>query len=316
MAGLGQDVPTGEALADDLSLFTSFLVALFLESLLFGAFCITYAMGTWSLLRVGRAGSPSRRDWVVLGASTTMFLLALVHLALSVKTTLSGFVAHAGTIDTVYDDLENAAWIGAPIGTARFMLYVMQSLIGDSFMLYRLYLVWHGRWKVIIWPALLFFISTVFGILSAILGFFSLFFLGFSFFTNLLSSGLIMWRMISWWRLQSRTSGVPSGGMAVRQRMYQKLAEAIVQSAAVYSTASVSLFITALFSPSVGLAACLSVFPPLIGFVFSLMVLFLAKNGDSADEMRSALPGVTTLYGVRGGPTVQEEKDARRTLLF
>ncbi|KAI0351208.1 hypothetical protein OH77DRAFT_1524274 [Trametes cingulata] len=226
-----------------------------------------------------------------------MFLLSLTHLALSVKVTLFGFVTHAGTMDSVYDYLFDVSSPFSPLGQARFMLYVVQTLIGDSFMIYRLFVVWQGRWKVIIWPTLLYLVSAVFGIISGVLAAWYMLFLAFSIITNILSTGMISWRMISWWRLQSRTSGVPSGGMAVRQRMYQKVAEAIVQSAAVYSTASISLLITSFVSPHVGLAACLSVFPALIGFVFSLIVLFMAKNTETADHMRSALPGVTTLYG-------------------
>ncbi|KAI0351206.1 hypothetical protein OH77DRAFT_1524273 [Trametes cingulata] len=306
-------MPTGSALADDLSLLTSYVVALFIESLLFGAFCITYTMGAWALLRVGQPGRSSRRDWVILGASTTMLLLALVHLALSVTVTLRGFVGHAGTINSVYDDLSHAAWLYSPIGNARFMLYILQSLIGDLFMLYRLYLVWEGRWKVVAGPAVLFVLSAVFGVIS-VLGVWSLFFFGFTFFTNVLSTGLTMWRMFSWWRLQSRTSGVPAGSMAVRHEMYRKVAEAVVQSAAVYSIASVSLFITALESPNVGLTACLSIFPALIGFVFSLIVLSMAKDTAATEGMRSALPGVATLHGIKREPT-EQEKEAGAFLL-
>ncbi|KAI0364026.1 hypothetical protein BV20DRAFT_1057541 [Pilatotrama ljubarskyi] len=315
MAEQAQDMPTGYALMVTDDLFTSYIVALFAESLIFGAFCITYTMGTWSLLRIGRTGRPSRRDWVVLGADTAMFLLALTHLALSVKITLSGFVADAGTMDSVYDGLHSTSSVSSPMGKARFMLYVSQTCIGDSFMIYRLFLVWQGRWKVVIWPTLLFFASAVFGVITGIIAEWYLFFLAFSFFTNVLCTGLILWRMISWWRLQSHTSGVPSGGMAVRQRMHQKVAEAIVQSAAVYSTASVSLVIMSIVSPYVGLTICLSLFPALIGFVFSLIVLLMAKNTETADNMRSSLPGVTKLYGLNREPTIEEEKEAGALLL-
>ena len=57
----------------------SVLVSFFLESLLFGAFVVTYTQGTWRLLQVGNARSkPSRRECAILLASTVMFVLALV----------------------------------------------------------------------------------------------------------------------------------------------------------------------------------------------------------------------------------------------
>lgn len=57
---------------------TASIVALFLETLLFGAFTVTYTMGAWSLSRTLAARiRRSTREWVLLGTSTIMFALAL-----------------------------------------------------------------------------------------------------------------------------------------------------------------------------------------------------------------------------------------------
>lgn len=56
---------------------TAYIVALFLETLLFGAFTVTYTMGASSLLTTIASRRRSIRAWVLLGASTTMFGLAL-----------------------------------------------------------------------------------------------------------------------------------------------------------------------------------------------------------------------------------------------
>ena len=45
---------------------------------------------------------------------------------------------------------------------------------------------------------------------------------------------------------------------------YRRVFEAVIQSAAIYSMASISLLVTMFISPDVGLYACLNVFPPLI----------------------------------------------------
>ena len=45
---------------------------------------------------------------------------------------------------------------------------------------------------------------------------------------------------------------------------YRRVFAAIIQSAAIYSVASISLLVTTLISPNIGFYACLSVFPPLI----------------------------------------------------
>ena len=45
---------------------------------------------------------------------------------------------------------------------------------------------------------------------------------------------------------------------------YRRVVEAVVQSAAIYSVASISLVVTIFLSPNIGYSACLCVFPPLI----------------------------------------------------
>lgn len=53
------------------------IVALLLEALLLGAFTITYSMGTWSMLRIGRTGKPSRRDFAIVAMNSVMYTLSL-----------------------------------------------------------------------------------------------------------------------------------------------------------------------------------------------------------------------------------------------
>ena len=58
-------------------LLNASIISFHMESILFGAFAIAYALGVCLLLRFGRPGKPSMRDWVLYLVSTTMFLLAL-----------------------------------------------------------------------------------------------------------------------------------------------------------------------------------------------------------------------------------------------
>ena len=45
---------------------------------------------------------------------------------------------------------------------------------------------------------------------------------------------------------------------------YRRVIQALIQSAAMYSLASISLIITFFLSPNIGYVACLSIFSPLI----------------------------------------------------
>ncbi len=56
---------------------TAYIVELFVETLLFGAFTVTYTIGTWSLLMTPASRRRSTKDCVLLGASTATFGLAL-----------------------------------------------------------------------------------------------------------------------------------------------------------------------------------------------------------------------------------------------
>lgn len=126
---------------------------------------------------------------------------------------------------------------------------------------------------------------SVCGFCYALLPFMNLVFFSFSFFTNTLSSGefvnlcavgpieayklhlreaLLVWRVLrskgpevdDSWKWHSRA--------IFNFVRYRRVFEAIIQSAAIYSTASLSLLITTFVSPNIGLYACLCAFPPLI----------------------------------------------------
>ena len=69
-----------------------------------------------------------------------------------------------------------------------------------------------------------------------------------------------MWRILR----PSKEATVPPPLLARRFALARTVAEAIVQSAAVYTVASASLLITFFASPHVGYLACLDIFPSLI----------------------------------------------------
>ncbi|KAJ2993435.1 hypothetical protein NUW54_g7720 [Trametes sanguinea] len=82
-----------------------------------------------------------------------------------------------------------------------------------------------------------------------------------------------------WRTLRSAYGSAPPKLMSRRFTLkHRKVVEAILQSAAIYSAASIVLVITYFTSPTVGYNLCVGVFPSLIGLVFSFIVLRLAKR--------------------------------------
>ncbi|KAL7278448.1 hypothetical protein ACG7TL_007446 [Trametes sanguinea] len=267
-------------------LLRSYIAALYLEIVLFGAFSVTYAAGVWSIMRVDHPGKPSAKDRAIALVSTVMRTLALTHVMLTLKLASDGFANNAGSLESMYDALTyQSLWFQSTLGRARFVIYVTQTLIGDAFMIFRVFVVWGGKTRIIILPALLVITDAVAGCMSvdiAFAAFMPIVFFCFSFFTNVVCTVLIMWRT-----LRSAYGSAPPKLMSRRFTLkHRKVVEAILQSAAIYSAASVVLIITYFTSPTVGFNVCVGVFPSLIGLVFSFIVLRLAKRSrESAPRL-------------------------------
>ncbi|KAL1938109.1 hypothetical protein VTO73DRAFT_11938 [Trametes versicolor] len=258
-----------ESLAD---LLPSYTASVFLECMLFGAYAVTFFMGAWSLLHMSYMGRPSRRDLVILGVNATMFALALSHVVLSVV------VTQYGTLERVSDGLYKASNMTSHLGAARFCIYVTQTLICDTFMIYRAFVIWERQWKIIALPLILLILDAISGYISTTPKgdnlIMMILFPCASFLTNSLSTALIMWRVLS---------GGANTVQVARFTLYRRVITAIVQSAAVYSVASITLLVTVSVSPDSAYATCLTMFPPFIGLIFSLVVLRLARRSSASD---------------------------------
>ncbi|KAJ3007713.1 hypothetical protein NUW54_g3438 [Trametes sanguinea] len=149
-------------------LLRPYLVALFLEAIFFGAFSVTYTAGVWSIMWVNYPGKPTTKDWVIALASTVMWALAFAHVVLTFCIATSGFADYTGSADAVWNTLlHQSAWSdGLSMGSARFAIYVTQTLMGDAFMLcyqiFRVFVVWGRRVSVIVLPVLLVMINAEF----------------------------------------------------------------------------------------------------------------------------------------------------------
>ncbi|PIL26567.1 hypothetical protein GSI_12325 [Ganoderma sinense ZZ0214-1] len=281
------------------STLASGIAAFFVESLLFGAFAVTYGICTWILLFRDRGVGGSTRNVVLFSASSVIFVLALVHMALDLHVLLDTFVARGGDLQTeasVFDDW-NA--LSNTLGAAKFGIYVTQVLVGDSFMAYRAYIVWDRSVRVVVLPAILLFGEVVIGyyisfsgpivmknlqtdVASCVDALVQAFFI-LSAVTNLLSTGLIMKRIL--------TSSVGSHDVIPRalcRGAKWRVFESILQSAAIYSVASISLAATSFTSPTIAFPALHSVFPSVIGIVFLLIVVRITRSAPAGSGSGSA----------------------------
>ncbi|EPQ58590.1 hypothetical protein GLOTRDRAFT_127087 [Gloeophyllum trabeum ATCC 11539] len=274
---------------DGIGLDAAQLVAIFLESMFFGMFFILYCIVLWIL---SHKRTSRRANIVMMSTVTTMFVLAIVHLAIDLSRIMDAFIGQKNVQDGAllyYANLSN------PKQVAKTVVYATQTIIGDSFVVYRTWVVWNRNLWVIIFPALCIVGNAVTGygvsyelaqvvpgadiFLSTlqpwITSFFSL-----TFCTNVICTALIAGRL--WWRERSI-------GHAA-QMSFLPVVAVVVESGAIYSAALISLLVVYL-SGSNGQYPALDLVNPLIGVTFSLILvrigLGISNNGTTASGVSS-----------------------------
>ncbi|KAJ8089410.1 hypothetical protein PM082_014658 [Marasmius tenuissimus] len=122
-------------------------LALVLESLLYGAFCVLFVAAIWAIF--------TRRQEVnykLLATLVTMWVLSTLHLILDVIRAKAAFVNVGEAGPNIA--LEYYGNLADPLQAAKTAVYVTLTLVGDGFMIYRCLVVW-GRWYMGFLPALM-----------------------------------------------------------------------------------------------------------------------------------------------------------------
>ncbi|KAI0753775.1 hypothetical protein C8Q74DRAFT_336231 [Fomes fomentarius] len=279
------------------------LIALFLESLVFGAFSVLYAIAVWILLYREKVRSKSFLNKMLFSTSTVMYVLSVVHLVLDVQRAVVGFVNEGGKPDgtlAFYGRLSN------PTHVAKSVIFITMTLVGDGFVTYRLWIVWGRAWWIAVVPALSLFSTGVAGygacyqftlISSAtaifqsnlqpwITSFFCL-----SLGTNLICTFLITARIM--WS-NRRVRKYRAANVATSQ---WDVIETLIQSAAIYSAGLASLLGT-YAAGSNAQYVCLDALQPLIGLVFTLIIIRVGLgytlNETSGAQISDHRPGPAT----------------------
>ncbi|KAM5537255.1 hypothetical protein V8D89_008985 [Ganoderma adspersum] len=267
------------------SLAKALLVALFLESVLFGIFAVLYAISIWILIyRQQYSTHRSKINKRLLGTSTIMFVLAVLHIAFNFHQAMEGFITNGGTPTGTTTFFEQS---NHPLFVGKSATYITQTLVGDAFVMYRLYIVYNRNLWIAVLPLALLVGTGISGygipinvarggpsetifsshLVPWITSFFTL-----SLTTNVLAtillSGRIMW---SNYKVKQYHFGERSSVL-----------ETIVQSAALYSAALVSLLATYV-AGSNAQYVCLDALQPIIGITFTLIIIRVCL-GETASE--------------------------------
>ncbi|KAF8896603.1 hypothetical protein BD779DRAFT_1668362 [Infundibulicybe gibba] len=157
-------------------------------------------------------------------------------------------------------------------------LYIAQTLVGDSILLYRCYVVWGNQFRVIAFPAFLLSGSTVTGI--GILYSFSRIVPGSDIFVP--SSGALLAFRI--WHATRSTTTFPSRGLRPALRL-------VIESGAIYSVTLITLLV--LFKANSWFQYVLiDAISPIVGLVFSTIIVRVGLGLTAVTEERAFPYGV------------------------
>ncbi|THU98045.1 hypothetical protein K435DRAFT_600266, partial [Dendrothele bispora CBS 962.96] len=237
-----------------------------------GYFSILFIIALYVLLVKQKKHQTLNKPMIVV--SIVMFLLATVHAGVDLRRVLDAFL-HTDNPTGYLSKVNTVAY------SVKSTAYCIQTLVGDGFVLYRLYLVWNGDKRVVI-PLLICFIASIgVGIgalqgfaraspqapvfiteLHQIVSFFSL-----TLVTNFCCTTLIAARI--WWS-HRRMAG---NNMAVYGRSVMPAAVIIIESGAIYSVCLIILLILYLSGSFAQYIALDAVSLSWEGIVFSLIIV-------------------------------------------
>lgn len=149
-----------------LSISEAYLAGLTSTAILFGISCATYYFCAYALIgeAIARRSFSGLRA-IMFFVSTLMWLVAGVGVGQMVKHMITAFVEYKGEggSDAGFADIRD------PMNYVHALTYPIQVGLGDSFLVYRMWIVYERRWIVIVFPIILLLgdIVSGFGITAA-----------------------------------------------------------------------------------------------------------------------------------------------------
>ncbi|KAJ3988526.1 hypothetical protein F5890DRAFT_1491209 [Lentinula detonsa] len=277
------------------------LVSIFIQTLLYGAYTVVFVLTIWILVWRRPAGQGINK--LMLWISIVMFILATMHICVNYTRIFMAFITYRnaeGGPAAFFNILSNFTQI---FGSA---IYVTQTLVGDSVVLVRCYIVWGRQWYIVAFPMLLLLGSTASGIgilySFAHIGDTQIFALELqnwivSFFSLTLSTNFICTALVAY-----RIWYVNRSIMKFTHRSWNPVMLLVIESGAIYSATLLSLLIL-YKAQSWFQYVLLDAISPIVGLVFSMIIVriglgLIAPTGETRNSLRT-FPSTTRASGTR-----------------
>ncbi|TFK37130.1 hypothetical protein BDQ12DRAFT_222783 [Crucibulum laeve] len=173
--------PSSEGLTSFPDTLAPYLGAVFFETFLYGMYLVLYVTCTFILLRRN-----DRLHWIMLASASIMFALATADIGYTYFLVFNKLLGNGLNWRALYP---------------KYIMYVSNNVLADGLLLYRCYVVWGYKKRIVIGPFLLFLIAAACGYTfeGALLPFFrdSWIYLALTFSLNLILTALTAGRI--WW---------------------------------------------------------------------------------------------------------------------
>lgn len=270
------------------------LVSIFIQTLLYGAYTVIFAITCWVL--ISRRPRDQSINKTMLGIAITMFVFATMHIGVNYTRIIKAFVIfkdEPGGPGAFFNQLSEFTQI---FGST---IYVAQTLVGDSVVLLRCYLVWGNNFSVVAFPILLLFGSAVTGggilysfakvvpeaeifvvkLSQWIVAFFSM-----TLATNIICTALVAYRI---WYINRRS-------ISFSEHSLRPIMLLVIESGAIYSVTLTTLLIL-YKAKSWFQYVLLDAVSPIVGLVFSMVIVRIGLGLTSANGRTEDFGQVSTL---------------------
>ncbi|PSS29864.1 hypothetical protein EW026_g7441 [Hermanssonia centrifuga] len=129
-------------------------VALFLESIFYGIYLVTLGHCSRTLLFESDRFVLKRRKeikWIMVTAALLMAIVATLNVSFILRHILNAFIYYKGPGGATAELSDIGNWVNV-MQTAD---YVAQTAIGDSVLIYRLYVIYNRRWTIVVLPIMM-----------------------------------------------------------------------------------------------------------------------------------------------------------------
>ncbi|KAI0049447.1 hypothetical protein FA95DRAFT_1604415 [Auriscalpium vulgare] len=260
------------------------LIALFIESVFYGLYLVTFGI---SIRVLAFTKSFCQRRICLLTVVLLLFVVATLNIAFSLRHVLDAFVWYTGPGGAraqLYD-------ISNRVNAIKTVNYVVQTIIGDGMLLYRLYAVYSHDWRIVAFPALLWATTIGLGAVTCQITFsldqdatlnskrlvpFVTSALGVTMALNVVATSLILLKL---WVLQRRSSKVVVAPAHDSQgSVLRRLTHVLIESAAMYTTA-VFIFFVVYACSNDGYYAITDSIVQIIGIAFNFIIVRTYQGG-------------------------------------